>query len=171
MMADSREQVSSSPAKWCKSCRFRLGGERVRRRHRAVQEIIRMVEITRVPRAPHFMEGVINLRGQLIPIIDLRTRFAWPGIEKDQEQPHRRSPEIGTKRVGICGRLGLGSAQQSDPKRGRRPRDDRRRRHRVHSGRRQAWRPAHHHARPQPMVITTEEKQVLETIEAAAVAT
>jgi purine-binding chemotaxis protein CheW len=40
-----------------------------------VQEIIRMMEITRVPRAPDFVEGVINLRGKVIPIIDLRKRF------------------------------------------------------------------------------------------------
>lgn len=40
-----------------------------------VQEINRMVEITRVPRSPDFVEGIINLRGKVIPIIDLRTRF------------------------------------------------------------------------------------------------
>ncbi|EGJ51042.1 chemotaxis protein CheW [Desulfocurvibacter africanus] len=40
-----------------------------------VQEIIRTMEITRVPRAPAFVEGVINLRGKVIPIIDLRKRF------------------------------------------------------------------------------------------------
>jgi purine-binding chemotaxis protein CheW len=40
-----------------------------------VQEIIRMMEITKVPRAPDFVEGVINLRGKVIPILDLRKRF------------------------------------------------------------------------------------------------
>lgn len=40
-----------------------------------VQEIIRTTEITKVPRAPEFVEGVINLRGKVIPIIDLRRRF------------------------------------------------------------------------------------------------
>ncbi len=40
-----------------------------------VQEIIRTMEITKVPRAPQFVEGVINLRGKVIPIIDLRRRF------------------------------------------------------------------------------------------------
>jgi purine-binding chemotaxis protein CheW len=65
-----------------------------------VQEINRMVSITHVPRAPQFMEGVINLRGQLIPIIDLRTRFGMPPAE------HTKSTrivvtEIGTKRVGM----------------------------------------------------------------------
>lgn len=40
-----------------------------------VQEINRMVSITRLPQTPDFMEGVINLRGRVIPVIDLRKRF------------------------------------------------------------------------------------------------
>ncbi len=40
-----------------------------------VQEIIRTMEIAKVPRAPEFVEGVINLRGKVIAIIDLRRRF------------------------------------------------------------------------------------------------
>jgi len=79
---------------------FHLGTEEYGVDISQVQEIIRMVEITHVPRAPHFMEGVINLRGQLIPIIDLRTRFSM------QRAEHTKSTrivvtEIGSKRVGI----------------------------------------------------------------------
>ncbi len=79
---------------------FRLSNEEYGVDIAQVQEIIRTVEITHVPRAPHFMEGVINLRGQLIPIIDLRTRFAMA------RQEHTKSTrivvtEIGNKRVGI----------------------------------------------------------------------
>ena len=40
-----------------------------------VQEINRMVEVTKVPSAPDFVEGIINLRGKVIPIIDLRKKF------------------------------------------------------------------------------------------------
>ncbi len=40
-----------------------------------VREIIRMTEITPVPNSPAFVEGVINLRGQIIPVVDLRKRF------------------------------------------------------------------------------------------------
>lgn len=40
-----------------------------------VQEIIRMVPITTMPNAPDFVEGVINLRGQIIPVIDFRRKF------------------------------------------------------------------------------------------------
>jgi purine-binding chemotaxis protein CheW len=41
----------------------------------AVQEINRMMQITRVPQSPPSVEGVINLRGRIIPVVDLRKRF------------------------------------------------------------------------------------------------
>ena len=79
---------------------FKLGSEEYGVDIAQVQEINRMVAVTHVPRAPQFMEGVINLRGQLIPIIDLRTRFGMPRTE------HTKSTrivvtEVGTKRVGM----------------------------------------------------------------------
>jgi purine-binding chemotaxis protein CheW len=40
-----------------------------------VREIIGYMEITAVPQAPHYIKGVINLRGQVIPVVDLRTKF------------------------------------------------------------------------------------------------
>ncbi len=49
-----------------------------------VQEIIRTMEITKVPRAQDFVEGVINLRGKVIPIIDLRRRFGLTSKEHDK---------------------------------------------------------------------------------------
>ncbi len=48
-----------------------------------VQEIIRTMEITKVPRSPDFVEGVINLRGKVIPIVGLRQRFGMPSREHD----------------------------------------------------------------------------------------
>jgi len=53
----------------------------------SVQEIIRMMDITKVPRAPDFVEGVINLRGKVIPIIDLRKRF---GLSTRDHDKHTR---------------------------------------------------------------------------------
>ena len=50
-----------------------------------VQEIIRTVEITRVPKSPDFVEGVINLRGKIVPVIDLRKRFGIRSKERDNE--------------------------------------------------------------------------------------
>ena len=46
-----------------------------------VQEIIKMMNVTKIPNAPVFIEGVINLRGKIIPIVDLRKRLGF----KDQE--------------------------------------------------------------------------------------
>ena len=49
----------------------------------SVQEIIRLMQITNVPRAPACIEGVINLRGKVIPVIDMRKRFNLPAVERD----------------------------------------------------------------------------------------
>lgn len=54
---------------------FRLGGETYAIDVLRVREIIRMTDITRVPRTPEFVRGVINLRGRITPIADLRLRF------------------------------------------------------------------------------------------------
>jgi purine-binding chemotaxis protein CheW len=40
-----------------------------------VREINKMMQITKVPKSPHYVEGVINLRGRIIPVIDLRTKI------------------------------------------------------------------------------------------------
>ena len=79
---------------------FKLGSEEYGVDIAQVQEINRMVAVTHVPRAPQFMEGVINLRGQLIPIIDLRTRFAMPRAEHTKNT-RIVVTEIGAKRVGM----------------------------------------------------------------------
>lgn len=50
-----------------------------------VQEIIRMMPITKVPNAPPFVEGVINLRGKVIPIIDMRRRFGMAANAHDEQ--------------------------------------------------------------------------------------
>lgn len=54
---------------------FSLGGEEYSVDISIVREIIRMVDITRIPQLPEFIEGVMNLRGQIITVIDLRKRF------------------------------------------------------------------------------------------------
>jgi purine-binding chemotaxis protein CheW len=50
-----------------------------------VREIIGMMDITAVPKAPAHVRGVINLRGKVIPVIDLRTRFTLPRVEDTDE--------------------------------------------------------------------------------------
>src|SRR5271169_2949167 len=54
---------------------FRIGRETFGLPIGMVREIVRVPEITSVPNAPDYIEGVINLRGRIIPIIDLRKRF------------------------------------------------------------------------------------------------
>ena len=51
----------------------------------SVREIIRIQEITKVPRTPEFVEGVINLRGKVIPVIDLRKRFGFRQAEATKD--------------------------------------------------------------------------------------
>jgi purine-binding chemotaxis protein CheW len=52
-----------------------------------VHEIIRMQPITKVPKAPFYVEGIINLRGRVIPVIDLGERFGL--AKKDQDKNNR----------------------------------------------------------------------------------
>jgi purine-binding chemotaxis protein CheW len=47
-----------------------------------VKEIIGLMKITKVPRSPDYVRGIINLRGQVIPVVDLRVKF---GIEKQED--------------------------------------------------------------------------------------
>src|SRR5690349_4287509 len=49
-----------------------------------VREIIRAVQITVVPRMPDFIRGVINLRGKIIPIVDLRLKLSLPVLEETE---------------------------------------------------------------------------------------
>ncbi len=67
-----------------------------------VQEIIRMMEITKIPNAPEFVEGVINLRGKVIPIIDFGKRCNLHS-EAGGDESHKRIVvvAIGEKTVGI----------------------------------------------------------------------
>lgn len=63
---------------------FHVGDEEFGVEILEVREINRMMEITRVPHAPDFVEGVINLRGQVIPVVDLRKRFGLQAVERDK---------------------------------------------------------------------------------------
>ena len=50
-----------------------------------VREIIRLVNITCTPNSPHWVEGIINLRGKVIPIISMRKRFGLPEADNDNQ--------------------------------------------------------------------------------------
>lgn len=68
---------------------FRVGDEEFGVEILKVQEIIRMVPITSMPNAPGFIEGVIDLRGKIIPIIDFRKRFHIADVRTSNETARR----------------------------------------------------------------------------------
>jgi len=79
---------------------FKIGDEEFGVDILKVQEINRMLEVTRVPNAPEYVDGVINLRGKVIPIIDLRRRF---GMERKEHDKNTRVVvvELNGKVVGF----------------------------------------------------------------------
>lgn len=76
---------------------FFLAGEEYGVDVRLVQEIIRVGDVTPVPRAPRFIKGVINLRGRVIPVIDLKRKLDLGGV-----QPSRQARIVV---VRVAGRL------------------------------------------------------------------
>ncbi|MFO0891392.1 MAG: chemotaxis protein CheW [Isosphaeraceae bacterium] len=64
---------------------FRLDNEDYAIAITKIQEIILMKPITRIPQVPDFIEGLINLRGSVIPIVNLRKRFGLPHRDLDDE--------------------------------------------------------------------------------------
>lgn len=64
---------------------FNLGNEEYAVAILKVQEINRMKEITRVPNSPPYVEGVINLRGKVIPVVNLRDKFGLATIENNEQ--------------------------------------------------------------------------------------
>lgn len=79
---------------------FDLASEHYAVSSQCVREIIRMQSITRVPGALEFVEGVTNLRGKVVPVIDLRKRLALPagGETKDMRIVVL---EVGSEYVGL----------------------------------------------------------------------
>jgi len=78
------EQVQKKDDELLQLVTFSIGEEEFGVDILKVQEIIRTMEITRVPRAQDFVEGVINLRGKVVPIIDLRRRFGFSSKTHDK---------------------------------------------------------------------------------------
>ena len=60
---------------------FRLGEEIFGLDVGKVREILDMTTITKIPRTPEFLRGVINLRGNVVPVVDMRLKFGLPTVE------------------------------------------------------------------------------------------
>ena len=79
---------------------FRIGKETFGVPINLVHEIVRVPEITAVPDAPQYVEGVINLRGKIVSVIDLRKRFGEKRIERNRKN-RILVAEIERKMVGL----------------------------------------------------------------------
>jgi purine-binding chemotaxis protein CheW len=79
---------------------FRIGNETYGVRIGSVREIVRVPEITAVPSAAEAVEGVINLRGKIIPVMDLRKRFGQSEIQPDKKN-RILVVELNNKLVGL----------------------------------------------------------------------
>jgi purine-binding chemotaxis protein CheW len=87
MKAQASETHQATPTKVAgegKYLTFSLAGEEYGIVILKIKEIIGMMKITPIPQTPEYVKGVINLRGKVIPIIDLRTRFAMETSEYDE---------------------------------------------------------------------------------------
>jgi purine-binding chemotaxis protein CheW len=86
IVASQSEAPTVAPAdsRTGKYLTFQLGREEFGVRVLKVREIIGMQEITAVPQTPAHVKGVFNLRGKVVPVIDLRLKFGMPGAEYNQ---------------------------------------------------------------------------------------
>ena len=88
-MANATEQIEQTNTalleKEGKYLTFALGPEEYGLEILKVREIIGYMDITAVPQTPHHVKGVINLRGQVIPVIDLRAKFGMDSAEVTEE--------------------------------------------------------------------------------------
>ena len=79
---------------------FDLGGEAYGVNIETVREIIRMQTITAVPDTPDFIEGIINLRGSVNPVVDLRKRFNL-NVREETSETRIVVVDIGGEDIGV----------------------------------------------------------------------
>ena len=82
MTMDTQVAVTARPGKYLS---FMLGGEEYGVEIMKVQEINGLIQATRVPRMPDYVRGVVNLRGKVIPVIDLRCKFGMEAVEDTEK--------------------------------------------------------------------------------------
>ncbi len=94
------ETIKSDSGELLQLVSFKIGEEEFGIEILKVQEIIKMLPITKVPNAPKFVEGVINLRGRVIPVIDLRIKL---GLSKQDHTKNTRIVviELNSRTVGF----------------------------------------------------------------------
>ena len=95
---------------------FKLGSEEFALDILLVQEINRRVEITKVPKTPEFVEGVINLRGKIVPVLDLRKRFGLVGHEFTAQSSKTHHPPTLFRAFGRRARQDQAASRISQPR-------------------------------------------------------
>ncbi|HUA16177.1 MAG TPA: chemotaxis protein CheW [Verrucomicrobiae bacterium] len=83
--AQNPAAVHRQPGQELQLVSFHVGGEEFGLDILRVQEIIRLQPLTRVPNSPEFVEGVMNLRGKIIPVVALRRRFGLESLPPDKQ--------------------------------------------------------------------------------------
>ena len=81
----NQEEIKKDQEELLQLVSFKIGDEEFGVDILRVQEINRMSQITKVPNTPDFLEGVINLRGRIVPVIDLRVKLGMLRKEHDKD--------------------------------------------------------------------------------------
>lgn len=84
-LAESRESDATRAVRAGKYLTFRLAAEEYGLQILKVREIIGLMSITKMPEAPPYIRGIINLRGRVIPVLELRARFGMESIADNEE--------------------------------------------------------------------------------------
>lgn len=103
---------------------FKIAGRRGSLLLEDVIEVLRAVAITPLVRAPHLIEGIINVRGEIVPVLDMRTRFGLPKrkvalsdrfilVELGSRKIAMRVDEAGT--IATIGKRALADAASAGP--------------------------------------------------------
>ncbi|UOD34397.1 purine-binding chemotaxis protein CheW [Deferribacteraceae bacterium V6Fe1] len=79
---------------------FKLGSEKYAIDIMVIEEILRKTEITPVPKAPDFIEGIVNIRGRVIPVVDLKKKLKL-GIVNDSQTSRIIITNINNKKIGF----------------------------------------------------------------------
>jgi purine-binding chemotaxis protein CheW len=79
---------------------FALHSERFAVRAQCVREVVRAAVVSRLPAAPAIMEGVVNYRGRVVPVLDIRARFGLPPVALHPDQ-HFVLAEAGPRVVAL----------------------------------------------------------------------
>jgi purine-binding chemotaxis protein CheW len=81
MSNETQQQDKTQEEEAVQYLTFKLDGESFATEISRVREVLEHTRVTPVPRSPEFMQGVINLRGSVVPVVDLRLQFGMPAVE------------------------------------------------------------------------------------------